>query len=114
VKRDNRSEAEIAGLTKIKNASKQPKAARREAERINGDKRMGFLIFLDAEGIQAIRRWLSVATPPFGDEERRFRGITVSKEERVVELGALDITLLHECDDFGIPDKLACNPGAGC
>ena len=40
VKRDNRSEAEIAGLTKIKNASKQPKAARREAERINGGRRI--------------------------------------------------------------------------
>lgn len=68
VKRDNRSEAEIVGLTKIKNASKQPKAARREAERINGDKRMGFLIrgmgLPDAEGIQAISLWLSEETPP--------------------------------------------------
>ena len=68
MKRDNRSEAEIVGLTKIKNASKQPKAARREAERINGDKRMGFLIrgmgLPDAEGIQAISLWLSEETPP--------------------------------------------------
>jgi hypothetical protein len=75
---------------------------------------MGFLIRRDAEGNQAISRWLNAATPSVGDEERRFRGIMVSKEERVVELGALDVTLLRERDDFGIPDKLACNPGAGC
>jgi hypothetical protein len=46
-KRDNRSEAEIAGQAQIKHASKQPKAARRDATRINGVRRMDFSLVKD-------------------------------------------------------------------